>query len=299
MIYITEEMVQKNLDYKELSNSLRSAFTDVSSQEAGISPRHRLFTGDGILNTMPGHWRKKGIMGLKTYVATESGVHFVVIVFSSEKPENMFVIEANLLGQRRTGALPAMVTEIIRNTGFSYLIIGSGFQAQSQLEAMYEICKPSEVAVFSRNSNHSEEFAKKYSEKLKTKISVITDKRDFSSFDVISSATDTRDPIITEDVLGNSFHLNLVGANLLNRREASKMVMDSAETVIVEDIKQCQLESAEISEMTNKNNIVELSEFLRDTNKFKGKRTILKTLGTGLEDIAAAYVLIKKLGYQI
>lgn len=299
MIYITEQMVQENLDYKELSNSLRSAFTDVSSQDAGISPRNRLFTGDGILNTMPGHWKKKGIMGLKTYVATQTGVHFVVIIFSSEKPENMFVIEANALGQRRTGALPAMVTEILRSSGFSYLIIGSGYQAQSQLEAMYEICKPSEVAVFSRNVAHSEEFARKYSEKLNIKISIITDKRDFSNFNVISSATDTRDPIITDDLLGDSFHLNLVGANLLNRREASKKVMDSAETVIVEDIKQCELESAEISEISNKNNIVELSEFLRDPSKYNKKRTILKTLGTGLEDIAAAYVLIKRLGYHI
>jgi alanine dehydrogenase len=55
-------------------------------------------------------------------------------------------------------------------------------------------------------------------------------------------------------------------------------------------------ESSEIMGIENKNKIVELKDYIVNKNKYPRKKTIFKSMGIGLEDVAAGYVILKNMG---
>jgi alanine dehydrogenase len=168
MKFITEKDVENNLRMKELMDILEDAFIEYGEGRAGASPRDRLFTGSAFLNTMPAYIDKYGIAGLKSYVAGANGSKFVVMFYLTEDPENFFVLEANRLGQMRTGALPGMVSRRLlkdRKADSKFLLVGSGYQAETQLEAMKIALELKEAAVYSRSTSHAESFAEKMGKK--------------------------------------------------------------------------------------------------------------------------------------
>ncbi|MGP6207745.1 ornithine cyclodeaminase [Cuniculiplasma sp. SKW3] len=295
MIYITENEVKENLPMEELVNELEMALVDYGRGDAFSSARNRIYTGESFLNTMPAHWKRYGLSGLKTYIAGRNGVKFVVILFQEKDPDNFFVIEADRLGQMRTGALPAVVTKRIRPEG-NFLLIGSGFQAETQLEAMATTLKLEEAGVFSKNTGHATKFANYMSSKLGIKIMVLKNISNLKDFQIISTVTNSQIPFLRKDAMPEKFHLNLVGANLKNRAEATPEVMNMADLIVVEHMEQAMNESAEIESVNDKNRIVEVKDFMTG-GKMKGERTIFKTMGIGLEDIVAGRIVAKNLGY--
>ncbi|MHB1440968.1 MAG: Rossmann-fold NAD(P)-binding domain-containing protein [Cuniculiplasma sp.] len=298
MKFITEKDVEENLKMKELMDILEDAFYEYGEGRAGVSARNRLFTGSAFLNTMPAYIDKYGIAGLKTYIAGVNGVKFLVLFTLMEDPENFFVMEANRLGQMRTGALPGMVTrKIFKGRKFhpEFLLVGSGFQAETQLEAMKVALDLKEATVYSRHQESAEKFAKKMSEKLFMDIHVQMDKTNFRKYNVINTVTNAKEPIITEKNGPEYYHMNLVGANLPNRREVSSDVMKQSDLIIVEHMEQAMLESAEIQDVNGSERLMELKDFMLE-GPTSAKRSVFKTMGIGLEDIVAGYLVVKNMG---
>ncbi len=288
--YISDNDVQKNLPIKQCISELREAFISYGSGKSHSNSRDRIFSGNSILNTMPAYYEKYNIAGLKTYIASKNGVRFVVIIFDVSNPENLYVIDANTLGQIRTGALPAMVTsEIIKKKNINFALIGSGFQAETQLLSMKEVYDFENVYVYSRNYEH----AKKFSEKFDFDITYSDNLSVLKKANVITSITNATDPIFDNSMLPDKYHLNLVGANILGHREASGNVLDNADIIITEHLEQSMKESSEISEVSDKNKIIELKDFI--LNPKKGNKTIFKTMGIGLEDIVSGYIVLKNM----
>ena len=298
MKFITEKDVENNLRMKELMDILEDAFIEYGEGRAGASPRDRLFTGSAFLNTMPAYIDKYGIAGLKSYVAGVNGSKFVVMFYLTEDPENFFVLEANRLGQMRTGALPGMVSRRLlkdRKADSKFLLVGSGYQAETQLEAMKIALELKEAAVYSRSADHAEAFAEKMRKKLDMDIKVETNTANFKNYNVFNTVTNAKDPIITEKNAPEYFHMNLVGANLLNRREVSNEVMRNSDLVIVEHMGQAMLESAEFQDVNGSEKLIELKDFVRE-GSIPAKRSVFKTMGIGLEDIVAGYLVAKNMG---
>ncbi|MCL4346164.1 MAG: ornithine cyclodeaminase [Candidatus Thermoplasmatota archaeon] len=295
MIYITEQEVRENLQMDELVKDLEVAFTDYGRGDAQASPRDRIYTGESFLNTMPAYWKRYGLAGLKTYIAGRNGVKFVVIMFQEKDPDNFFVIEADRLGQMRTGALPAAVTKKVHGGG-DFLLIGSGFQAETQMEAMALTVKLERASVYSRNHDHASRFVDKMSALLGIEISVCGNLSEVRNFQIITAVTNSSSPFLRKDMMPEKYHLNLVGANLKNRSEAAPDLMNSADIIVVEHLEQALRESAEVESVTERNRIVELRDLMAGNRKIGGK-TVFKSMGIGLEDIVAGRIVARNMGY--
>jgi Predicted ornithine cyclodeaminase, mu-crystallin homolog len=190
---------------------------------------------------MPGFYGDRHLAGLKTYYAGPSGIHFVVIIFNTEKPEDLYILEANALGQIRTGALTAMVTsEVVKEKSINFTIIGSGYQAESQFLAMKEIFNLKHAYVYSKNPAHSKAFADKFGIESVGSLGVLKES------DVITSITNSNIPIFNYGQLPEKYHVNLAGSNFPIRREAAPDVLDNSDVIIVENLEQALRESAEI-----------------------------------------------------
>ncbi len=300
MKYVTEEEVLENLSMDEVIDSVRDAFLDFADGRAAFSPRDRLLSGGVLLNTMPAVIDRKHIAGMKAYIAGHGGAKFVVLVFDTENFKLKGIVEANRLGQLRTGAVPAIATAmLLGKKEINYGLIGTGFQAETQLEAMKNLFDLKSVSVYSKNPDHVKEFASRYSEKFSIDISGATSAEEcVRDADVISTITDSRQPLFSAGPLGDSFHINLAGGNLPNRKEVGNEVLDEAELVVVEDMRQALNESGEIIDFYEQGagRIIEFAELVRDPSRYRGrKKTVFKSMGVGLEDIAVADILLERL----
>ncbi|WP_337860795.1 ornithine cyclodeaminase [Ferroplasma sp.] len=289
--YVTENDVEANLPIKECIEELRNAFKSYGKGISDAHPRDRIIKDRNVLNTMPGLYQDKHLAGLKTYYSGEKGIHFVVIIFNTEKPEDLYILEANALGRIRTGALTAMVTsEIVKKRRINFTLIGSGYQAESQFLAMKEMYEFENAYVYSKNIEHARSFAERFGIQAAENLDVL------KKSDVITSITNSNSPIFDYSQLPEKYHINLAGSNFPTRREAAKDVLDNSETIIVENYVQAMKESSEIMDVNNKEKIVELKDFIVNKENYKGNKTVFKSMGIGLEDVAAGYIVLKNMG---
>ena len=289
--YVSEDDVQSSLNMKECIEELRKAFMSYGKGLSDTHPRDRIIVDKNILNTMPGYYAERHLAGLKTYYSGSKGIHFTVLIFNTERPEDLYLIEANALGQIRTGALTAMATsEIVKKKSINFTLIGSGFQAESQFLGMKEMFNLDNAFVYSRNPEHSKKFADRFGIQQAENLEVLKES------DVITTITNSNTPIFNYSQLPDEYHINLAGSNFPIRREAAPDVLDKSDIVIVENHGQALKESSEIMGMENKSKIIELKDYVINKEKYSGNKTIFKSMGIGLEDVAAGYVILKNMG---
>jgi ornithine cyclodeaminase/alanine dehydrogenase-like protein (mu-crystallin family) len=81
------------------------------------------------------------------------GAHFLFALYDANTANPLAIFEANWLGQIRTGAASGYATDLLARPGAETLgMIGSGFQARSQLEAMLAVRPLRVIRVWSRSA---------------------------------------------------------------------------------------------------------------------------------------------------
>jgi alanine dehydrogenase len=301
MLYVTENDVRGNLSMKELIPALKDFISDYGKGAAFSSSRNRIIAGTHILNTMPASAPKYNLAGLKSYISSRNGFRAVVNVFTIDPPDLLAVVDANILGQMRTGALPAMVTSLLlKQRSVNFSIFGSGFQAETQLTGMATAFHIDRAFVYSRHGERSRAYAERYSRDLGVDIvSVDKPEEALRHSDVVSTITTSRAPLFTADMLPDHYHINLAGGNLPNRSEAGPDVIGGSSSIIVEHLDQAFVESGEIigSGMRKDDpRLVEMAKFVSDPSQYSpGQRTIFKSMGIGIEDLCAAYVVLRNI----
>ncbi|MGH2668059.1 MAG: ornithine cyclodeaminase family protein, partial [bacterium] len=123
-------------------------------------PRSRSVTPSGVLNVMHAAAPTLGVMGLKSYAVTARGAQFVAVLYRLGDGEAVAIAEADRLGQIRTGAASAVATKHMARADAGALgIIGAGWQARSQVQAIARVRPVALVKVFSRSEERREAFA--------------------------------------------------------------------------------------------------------------------------------------------
>ncbi|MEM0136398.1 MAG: ornithine cyclodeaminase [Thermoplasmatales archaeon] len=297
MYYVTERDVDENLDVRTAIDAVKEAFLDYYKGEAGAEARIRTYSSNAVLNTMPAFMNRYKISGLKVYIAGRGGAKFQVLIFDSENMELIASIEANRLGQLRTGAVTALATSIMRGRCEKFALIGSGFQAETQLEGILSMFSP-KVEVYSRTPANCKKFAEKMGSKFGVEIRCGGSVNEIlRGADVITCITDTNEPVITDLSFLDEYHLNLAGANIPSRREASHGVLMKSDLIVVEHLAQALKESSEIIDFVSAGGkAVEFRDVVGNPGAFRGRRTVFKSMGIGLEDIAAGYRVLKNMG---
>src|SRR6202051_2192758 len=96
-------------------------------------PRYRLPLEDGALAVMAAADLELGDGGAKVYAGMRAGARFVVLLFRTDRPELVAVLDADKLGQLRTGAASAVAAKHLSRTGATSLgVICWGWQARAQ-----------------------------------------------------------------------------------------------------------------------------------------------------------------------
>ena len=299
-MYIKEKTVQEILDVRTSVDILEEAMKSLSTGKGFNSPRKRLPTSysGGNLHFMAASWPEKGIAGHKSYVVTKGIATFVVILYSTEGEGLLAIVEANLLGQIRTGAASGLASKYLaNNTSKKLAIIGAGFQAETQLEAIVSQLDLDEVRVYSRTKDKRESFANKMSNKLGINIKPYNSSEETTNgCDIISLITNSSTPVISDEQIKEGIHINAAGGNSWLRSEISSNAINKFNFVSCDDLEQAKIECKELMEATEKgiiswNNVHEISSVI--DGKIKGRKksqdiTLYESLGIAIQDIAVA-----------
>ena len=161
MLHVTEEQVRELLSMDQCVRIMRQTFVALRNGTASNQPRRRINLETGsTLHSMGGVYGK--YFGTKFYTSNpKHGSHFFFYLFDSETARPLAVFEANYLGQIRTGAASGYATDMLAAPeATSLAVIGSGFQAQSQIDAIRCVRDIKDLRVWSRKPEKREAFAK-------------------------------------------------------------------------------------------------------------------------------------------
>lgn len=292
MIILDENDVRTHLSMEVLIPAMASALADLSSKKAVQPVRTIVPVAEhhGFLGVMPAY---NGALGAKlvTFYPENKGIQThngVIMLFRPETGEPIAMMDGRLITEMRTAAVSAAATDLLARRDVSTLaIIGSGVQARSHLEAMRIIRKFGEVRVWSPHNARA--FADKHSV-----IASSSAEEAVRGADVIVVATGSQQPVLFGEWLSPGMHVNAVGANRPTWRELddevmlrSKIYVESRESARVEsgDLIAAGVIFAEIGEVVSGKMPARESD---------DEITLFKSLGTAVEDIAAADLVYRK-----
>jgi ornithine cyclodeaminase/alanine dehydrogenase-like protein (mu-crystallin family) len=264
----------------------------VRAGAAQNQPRRRLFLKTGAtLHSMAGAWGK--YFGTKIYSAhPKFGAYFFFLLFDAETARPLAQFEANYLGQIRTGAASGYATDILAaKDAITLAIIGSGFQAQSQFEAIRAVRAIQDVRVWSRKESSREEFAKRIGAK-----ACATAEDAVRGAHIVATATSSKDPVIDAAWIGPGTHINAMGSNQASRRELPSDLVVKADLIAVDSLEQAKIEAGDLLLAPvdwADPRIVELPNL--ETRPGGWPITIFKSIGLGVEDVAAAAFVYERL----
>src|SRR5262245_8559950 len=110
-LYLKEEDVNKLVTVPEVIETLDTAFRDQAAGRAWTNLRSRLRSPGATLHLMAG--AIPGYFGYKAYTVGGGKVKFLFFLFSAESTELLAMIEADALGQKRTGAATGLGTRLL------------------------------------------------------------------------------------------------------------------------------------------------------------------------------------------
>jgi alanine dehydrogenase len=294
-IYLKESDVLEFLDMPTCLKALRDAFAAEAKGEANIVPRTRWPFGGVRLNVMGGGERASKRFAVKCY---GGGVFHVL--FYQEDQGLLAIIEANALGAIRTGAASAIATEKMAKPGAGKVaLIGSGKQARTQALALKAVGMLSELAVAARDRAKLEAFCAQLAKELGAPVRAAKSAESaVAGADVVVTATGSAEPVLRHAWLAPGAHVNAVGANAANRRELDPECVLRASLIVTDHIEQAKTEAAEFIDLAKTGlfdwaRVKPLHQIVTGAPvKRDGKgHTLFKSLGVGLEDVAAASIV--------
>jgi ornithine cyclodeaminase/alanine dehydrogenase len=297
-LYLTEAEVAGLLTPAEALKAVEGSFRRLAAGEVENVPRQRTRFEGGFLAVMWAVDRELGLAGLKTYAAGHEGSSFVVLLFETETTKPVAVIEADKLGQLRTGAASGVAARRLARQGASSLgVIGCGWQARSQVACIREAVPSLETVVaYCRNEERLTVFCEEVGAEAGES------HRDAAAQDVVVTVTTSRDPVLRGEWLRPGALVCAVGANDPRRRELDNVVLERAAFVCCDSVENAKHESGDLIEPIEAGvldwlEVHELQEVV--AGELPGRQAdddivVFKSNGIAAWDVAVAAVAVER-----
>jgi ornithine cyclodeaminase/alanine dehydrogenase len=243
-LYLAEADVETLITAGEAVPVLESCFARLAAGAVENVPRRRLELEDGAFAVMSAADRELGYAGVKAYTAVPGRAVFAVTLFDARSGELAAVLEADALGQRRTGAASGVAARHLARAGAATLgVIGCGWQAEAQVDAIRAAVPTIErVVAYCRTEERLRRFcATVDAEPAETH-------REAADADVVVTVTTSRDPVLRGEWLRPGALVCAVGANRPDRRELDNVVLERASFVCCDSKENARLESGDLIE---------------------------------------------------
>jgi ornithine cyclodeaminase/alanine dehydrogenase-like protein (mu-crystallin family) len=247
-LFLDEQEVTDLLSMQMALVAVEDALKQQGLGTAANNPRSRVRLPTGQLHMMGAALPARGVFGYKAYTAVKGKVRFHVMLYSTESGELLAVLQADRLGQMRTGAASGVATKhMARADARTAGIFGTGWQARSQLEAVCAVRSIQAIKAFGRDAARCQTFCTDMRQQLGVAVEPATSPEPVvKGMDVVITATSARDPLFDGDWLEPGTHVNAIGSNALVRREIDDVVVRRSTLIIVDSKEQARLECGDL-----------------------------------------------------
>ena len=304
-LWLTDGDVERLLTVEEAVPVVEAVLKQQAAGAATNLPRGHTIAGPGVmLAHMTAALHEQGVFGFKVYSIVDGKYQFFVLLYSVETGDLLAVLEANALGRRRTGAASGVsVKYMAREDSAEVGILGSGFQASAQLEAICSVRPIEQVRVYSRNAENRSGFARVMTERLGIEVrAAVTPREVVESADILVTITNSPKPVFHGGWLRPGTHICAVGGANEYVTELDDTTIQRADFIAVDSIAQARIECGELLMPTSRGLLLweQLSELWQVVGGAKAGRrgdddiTLFKSLGMAMWDVAAAKVVYER-----
>lgn len=302
-ILLRESDVEKLLTMPMALELVERVHREYSTGQASDVPRERTRLPKAALHMLQGSVPSAGVFGYKAYTSSKEGVRFLVYAFSAERGNLEAVVEANYLGMMRTGAAGGVAARwLARKDAKVAGIIGSGWQARGQIEALAHVRELERVKVYSRNAEKLAAFCAATAKDLSLDIVPAASAEEaVRGSDIVATITTSATPVFSGDWLEAGAHVNAAGSNSLVRREIDETTVRKAAVIAVDSrptaLKECgdllpSLEKGRI----HMGGVAELGEIIAGTRPGRtsgDEVTLFESHGMAIQDLILAETLAR------
>jgi thiomorpholine-carboxylate dehydrogenase len=292
-LFLSEEQVHRHLRMADLIPAMEKALIDFSAGKVTQPVRSviNVEPPGGFLGLMPAltpdalglkavtFYPSNAERGIPTHMAT-------IFLVDPETGTPLAIMDGRLITEMRTAAVSAAATKVLASPDARVLaILGSGVQARSHVEALRLVRRFKEVRVWSATREHAERFAKEIG------ATAVSAEEAVCGADVIITATNSKTPVLKGAWLKSGCHVNAIGACRPDWRELDDEAMGNV--VFVDSREGALKESGDVI-LSGAKIYAELGEALAGKLPPRANETtIFKSLGMGVEDIAAAMLVYR------
>jgi ornithine cyclodeaminase/alanine dehydrogenase-like protein (mu-crystallin family) len=248
-LHISEADVQQVLTMPMALQAVEDISRKQATGEVIVHPRRRFeLPAGGFFHYMAAADFSAGFLAVKQYTFVRGKIRFLVLLYEIASGDMLATIEADYMGQLRTGAASGVATKYLARRDASIAaIIGTGGQAKTQLEAIAAVRKLTSARVYGRDV----ERRRKFSEEMSARIGITVESAGSSAeaargADIICTATTASQPVINGADLAAGLHINAIGANHAHKRELDDEAVAGADVIVVDSIEQSRQEAGDL-----------------------------------------------------
>lgn len=309
-LHINEAEVQQLLTMPMAVAAVEEVSRKQAEGSVVVHPRRRFeLPGGGFFHYMAAMDTGAGYVAMKQYTYVKGKLCFLVPLYEIATGNLVALIEADYMGQQRTGAASGVATKYLaKKTARVAGILGTGGQAKTQLEAINTVRLLESAYVYGRDPQRRNKFCDEMSERLGISVYPMESAAAaVGSADVISTATTSAHPVLHGEALPPGVHINAIGANHAHKRELDDAAIAKANLIFVDSLAQSRQEAGDLiipfeREPQKWQQVHELAELV--AGKVPGRSsdsqtTLFKSNGIASWDLAVAtkvYSMAKEQG---
>jgi alanine dehydrogenase len=229
-LHISESEVRAVLTMAMAIEAVEEISRKQASGEVAVHPRRRFeLPGGGFFHYMAAADFSAGFVAMKQYTYVQGKIRFLVPLYEMRTGDLVALIEADYMGQLRTGAA------------------SGGGQARTQLEAVASLRKLESARVYGRDVRKREKYAEEMAERLGFPVrSAASSSEAVQGADILCTATTAANPVVSGADLSPGVHMNAIGANHAHKRELDDEAVASADVIVVDSIEQSRQEAGDL-----------------------------------------------------
>lgn len=248
-LHISEAEVRSLLNMPMGIDAVEEISRKEARGEVTVHARRRFeLPKGGFFHYMAAADFQAGYVAMKQYTYVRGQLRFLVPLYEISSGDLLAMIEADYMGQIRTGAASGVATKYLApQDAHTAAIIGAGGQAKSQLEAVAAVRKLTSVRVYSRSLERRQEFATEMTARLGSPVHPAESAAQaVRGAHIICTATTSSKPVVHGEDIGPGTHINAIGANHAHKRELDDAAVASVGTIVVDSIEQSRMEAGDL-----------------------------------------------------
>jgi ornithine cyclodeaminase/alanine dehydrogenase-like protein (mu-crystallin family) len=243
-LIISEAQTRKLIDMPKALKLLDKIFRDRAAGKVRSVPRRRLKGSAKQLNMMAAWESNSDSICLRAYAGGSNTTTF----YNGRTGQIEAIIDMSYLSSLRTGAATGVAATYLAPADARTLgIVGPGWQATFQVEAVANACPIERIVVFGRTPKRRKEFIRQIQKSVKAEWREATSVEEVESqADILVVSTDSVTPVVNGTNLKDEVLIASIGANSATKHEISNNLIRQMSLIVTDDVPTAKGDSGDL-----------------------------------------------------